>query len=207
MSPSVLEFEPQAIALIEAARAFCAWGWCPATSSNFSFRADDGLFITPSGVDKSQLHISDLLFVDKHGACAGRPSAETPLHAMILRARPEVGAVLHTHSVNAMVLSLSDAPSGRITWHGFEIAKAIRGHRSHETVVELPVFVNDQDIPALARRVQQGIANSPQLFGFLLEGHGLYAWGADVAEARRHLEAYETLLACRVALRSLHGHR
>lgn len=203
MPTSILDFEPQAAALTEAVHSFCAWGWCPATSSNFSFRADEGFFISPSGIDKRHLHISDLLFVDSEGVCTGKPSAEMPLHSMLYRSDSAIGAVLHTHSVHAMVLSLHEAHAGRLAWHGLEIAKAIRGVSSHEDVVQLPIFPNSQDIDALAKRVKLALPSHG--FGFLLEGHGLYAWGADVAEARRHLEAYETLLACRMALRSLHA--
>ncbi len=32
--------------------------------------------------------------------------------------------------------------------------------------------------------------------GFLIAGHGLYAWGRDVAEARRHVEGFEFLCEC-----------
>jgi methylthioribulose-1-phosphate dehydratase len=42
-----------------------------------------------------------------------------------------------------------------------------------------------------------------QLWGYLIDGHGLYAWGGDMAEARRHLEAFEFLLGCELELRKL----
>ena len=41
------------------------------------------------------------------------------------------------------------------------------------------------------------------LWGYLIDGHGLYAWGRDMAEARRHLEAFEFLLGCELELRTL----
>jgi methylthioribulose-1-phosphate dehydratase len=39
--------------------------------------------------------------------------------------------------------------------------------------------------------------------GYLIAGHGLYAWGRDLAEARRHLEAFEFMLACELEPRRL----
>ena len=41
------------------------------------------------------------------------------------------------------------------------------------------------------------------LHGYLIDGHGIYAWGRDMAEARRHLEAFEFLLGCELDLRRL----
>ena len=43
-----------------------------------------------------------------------------------------------------------------------------------------------------------------RMWGYLIDGHGLYAWGRDMAEARRHLEAFEFLLGCELELRKLH---
>jgi len=43
------------------------------------------------------------------------------------------------------------------------------------------------------------------LWGYLIDGHGLYAWGRDMPEARRHLEAFEFLLHCELELRKLRG--
>jgi methylthioribulose-1-phosphate dehydratase len=41
------------------------------------------------------------------------------------------------------------------------------------------------------------------MWGYLIDGHGLYAWGRDMAEARRHLEAFEFLFDCELQLRAL----
>ena len=41
------------------------------------------------------------------------------------------------------------------------------------------------------------------LWGYLIDGHGLYAWGRDMAEARRHLDAFEFLFDCELELRKL----
>ena len=41
------------------------------------------------------------------------------------------------------------------------------------------------------------------MWGYLIEGHGMYAWGRDMAEARRHLEAFEFLINCELEMRKL----
>ena len=48
-------------------------------------------------------------------------------------------------------------------------------------------------------------ASGKPLHGYLIDGHGIYAWGRDMPEARRHLEAFEFLLACELDLLRLRG--
>ena len=77
---------------------------------------------------------------------------------------------------------------------GFEMLKGLEGVRTHEHTEWVPILENDQDIPALARRVETVLEQSPAIHGFLLRGHGLYTWGDDLAQARRHVEILEFLL-------------
>ena len=58
------------------------------------------------------------------------------------------------------------------------------------------------DIPTLAAQVDVLLDNGP-LWGYLIDGHGLYAWGRDMAEARRHLDAFEFLIRCELEMRRL----
>jgi methylthioribulose-1-phosphate dehydratase len=107
------------------------------------------------------------------------------------------------HTVAATVLSRADLESGRVRFSGFEMQKALAGTMTHESVVDLPVFANDQDTTALAATVEARLGENPPVPGYLLAGHGLYAWGATMADARRHLEGLEFLLACTLEERRL----
>jgi methylthioribulose-1-phosphate dehydratase len=49
----------------------------------------------------------------------------------------------------------------------------------------------------------EALFDAGPLSGYLIAGHGLYAWGRDLAEARRHLEAFEFMLACELEPRRL----
>ena len=131
-----------------------------------------------------------------------RPSAETVLHTRLYRRDAGIGCVLHTHSLVQTVASRVFAPSGGVRLEGYELAKAIAGTTTHEAVIELPVLANSQDMPATAGQVEALLDAGP-LSGYLIAGHGLYAWGRDLAEARRHLEAFEFMLACELELRRL----
>ena len=191
--------EPFDVALVALARHCHARGWALATSGNFSARIDENRFaITKSGFDKGSLGAEHLMLVDLDGNPLepGIPSAETLLHAQVYRRRAKVHCVVHTHSVAATVVSRVFAPDGHLVLDGFEIAKALAGIETHESTVRLPIFRNDQNIARLAAVIDSLIGGAEHVHGYLLEGHGLYTWGKDVAEARRHLDAIEFLLDC-----------
>ncbi len=94
-------------ALIAAARRLDAAGFMPSKSGNLSLREGTGFVITPSGLPYAETTEADLVRVGPDGAAAGRhrPSSEWQLHAAIYAARPETGAVVHTHSPRATALS------------------------------------------------------------------------------------------------------
>jgi methylthioribulose-1-phosphate dehydratase len=190
--------------LLACVRALAAQGFAPATSGNFSIRVDArSAVITVSGVDKAEATAADLTVInlDGHsfpsGALGGGrpPSAETPLHAQLYRRFPDVGCILHTHSRVQTVASRVFAQAGRVQLQGYELLKAFDGITTHDTTLEVPVLRNQQDIPALAAELESHLADG-RLRGYLVASHGLYTWGRDVARARRHLEAFEMLLAC-----------
>jgi len=173
--------------------------WCLATSGNFSARVDENhCLITQSGREKSCLSPADLMIFDLNGSSADpdrEPSAEMPLHACLYKLDADIGAVLHTHSVNATVLSRGSGAD--MTIAGYEMQKAFAGITSHEQSIAVPVFDNDQDMPALANRVEQAWAGGRLTVpGFLIRGHGLTAWGKDIASAKRHVEGFEFLFQC-----------
>lgn len=193
--------------IAEAGRELAARGWTPATSSNFSVRADaTHVAITVSGRDKGRLGVDDVMLVDLEGHALGtthRPSAETLLHTQLYARDPRVGAVLHTHSRNQTIASRLYAPQREIRLEGYELLKAFAGFDTHERVLVVPVFANSQDMVELAQRVEGWLDATPTAYGYLIDGHGIYAWGRDMSEAKRHLEAFEFLLDCELELKRL----
>ena len=193
--------------IADAGRELGARGWTPATSSNFSMRYDSQhAVVTISGRDKGRLGVDDVMVVDFDGRAVGtasRPSAETALHVQMYRRDPQVGAVLHTHSHNQTVASRLYAHAGVVRFAGYELQKAITGYTTHESELDLPVFPNTQDMPELVAQVDAWLDAGKPLHGYLIDGHGIYTWGRTMAEAKRHLEAFEFLLACELDLRRL----
>lgn len=184
-------------ALITAGRLFHQRGWVPATGGNFSARLDaERMLITASGCHKGELTAGDFLVADFDGRPIDSPrkaSYETLLHCQLYRHDPTIGSVLHTHSIANTVLSRR-LPQIRL--QGYELLKILPGISTHEIRVDVPVFSNDQDIARLSATVDAHMKQHPETPAYLIAGHGLYAWGADVAQARWRVEALEFMFAC-----------
>ena len=172
-------------------------GWCDGTGGNFSMVLQHQplqLLMAPSGVDKGQVAAEHLIVVDETGSVVsgtGRASAETALHLRIVEAN-NAGAVLHTHSVPGTVLSLHFERKGVIVLGGWEMLKGLDGINTHATSINIPVISNSQSMQELGDAIAPCLASAP--CGFLVAGHGLYAWGADLDTSKRHLEILEFLL-------------
>ncbi len=191
----------QAKALVEIGQRMDRHGWVPGSAGNLSCRMDDArIAITRSGVHKGRLSEADIMAVDEAGQAlvpGQKPSAETLLHCQLYRLFPQVGAVLHGHSVAATVLSMQ----GKISFSNYEILKAF-GFATHEIDVVLPVYENDQDIARLAAWIEPLLLRDPPI-GYVIAGHGVYAWGTSVEHAYWRLEALEFLLSCELERRRI----
>jgi len=189
-----------ATGLCETGRMLYARGWAMATSGNYSVilqRNPLRLLVTASGRHKGELVESDFVQLGASGevvAGTGQPSAETELH-LALAGVPGIGAILHTHSVWNTLLSEAYFAQGEIELFGFELLKALEGISTHAARVPIAIFDNTQDITALASELRPRLAacDLATRHAFLIRGHGLYTWGATLADARRHVEALEFL--------------
>ncbi|MDO4539975.1 MAG: class II aldolase/adducin family protein [Syntrophomonadaceae bacterium] len=104
-------YEQHRAQLIGVMREMADSGLVIGTWGNASCRADQHILITPSGMDYMMMQPEDLALLDMDGAVAAgkwRPSVESPLHLAIYRARPEVRAIVHVHSVNASAFAVAN---------------------------------------------------------------------------------------------------
>jgi methylthioribulose-1-phosphate dehydratase len=195
--------------LIETISFFSMKGWTPATSTNYSFRSTDAakIIISRSGIDKSKFQLTDLILVDNEGNLLPpfnqpglKSSAETEIHTAIYRNIPDANCVLHTHSVAGTVLSHVLCNEGMIKFEGLELLKGLEGNTTHEMSVSLPIVPNSQDMKNIIKAME-GRFN--ETHGFLIAGHGLYAWGKDIAAAKRHIETFEFLFDCYMLMRRI----
>lgn len=174
--------------LIATARRLDALGFMPSKSGNLSVRMKEGRIaggfrITPSTLPYAELSEADLVDVAPDGtvlAGTRRPSSEWRLHAEIYAARPEVAAIVHTHSPRATALSC--ARRGLPAFH-YMIALG-GGHdircAAHATF----------GTAALAREAVVALAGRRAC---LLANHGAIAIGATLAAAETLAREVENL--------------
>lgn len=204
--PAANPHDPRARELCRAMAAIHRRGWCDGTGGNFSVVIERSpellLLMAPSGVDKGRVRPSQLILVNGSAVVVegqGKVSAEMPLHRAIV-VSTGAGAVLHTHSQAATLLSrmtLASSPSsesvnGQLRIEGLEMLKGLEGIQTHACEISIPVLANDQDLHRLSAAAEPHLPSAPQ--GILIAGHGLYAWGRDLQQAVRHLEILEFLL-------------
>ena len=185
--------------LSECGAEFYRRGWVLGTAGNFSAligRDPMSICITASGNEKGALATTNFLEVDVDGqktSGEGKPSAETLLHLAIYRLRPDAGSILHTHSVWGTILSDVHFENGAIEIEGYEMLKGLAGVPTHEHKEKLPIVENSQDYIALSHVIENVLNENPDCHGVYLRRHGLYTWGKDITEAKRHIEIYEFL--------------
>lgn len=100
-------------AVIATAREMSRSGLSPGRSGNVSARFEDGMLITPTGMAYEALEASDIVFVGADGRSdpkERKPSSEWHFHLAVYGARPDRGAVVHTHSMHATVLACVGKP-------------------------------------------------------------------------------------------------
>jgi methylthioribulose-1-phosphate dehydratase len=196
--PSLSELAPR---LADTGRELYTRGWALGTAGNFSAvvrKEPLVLAISRSGVDKGRIAAADFIEVDGRGLpleADAKPSDETIVHLAVVQERG-AGSVLHTHSVWNTLLSEAAGDAGAIEIAGYEMLKGLAGVRTHEHRERVPVVENTQDYARMARDVRSALARHPPAHGLLLRGHGLYTWGRDLDEARRHVEVLEFLFEC-----------
>lgn len=204
LHPAIAELVEEIDSLRDVGAMFWQRGWSVGTSSNYSVvlsRQPLELLITASGKDKGRLWRADFVRVGANGRPTAdfqpKASAETLLHVVAAQ-QPGVGAVLHTHSVWSTLLSDFFFPQGGFQIAGYEMLKGLEGVTTHETSAWVEIFENTQNITLLAEQVRERMADpaEPLQHGYLIRRHGLYTWGRELDEARRHVEIFEFLFEC-----------
>jgi len=192
-------------ALVEITASFARRGWFPATSGNLSTRVSAPgdpllLVVSASGRDKEAMTAADFLLVDGSlqpvepgsqpvvSLAEPRPSSETAVHTRIYQATG-CGCVLHVHTVWNNLLAELFSSQGEVVLRDLEMIKGL-DIWEEAAEVRVPVVENLFKLPALAEAVVERITD-PRVPGILIRRHGLYAWGANPFQAKRHVEAFE----------------
>ncbi len=165
--------------VVKTGQAMLERGLVAGTWGNVSIRVPGAelVAVTPSGRDYRSLRPEDVAVVDMRGnRVAGEltPSTETPLHLAVYAARPDIGAVVHTHSVFASACAAARRPLPPVI----------------EDLVQLSggaIEVAEYALPGTAELAANAVAALADRQAVLLANHGVVGCGRTPAEA---------LLAC-----------
>ena len=182
--------------LVETARATVAAGLSVNTSGNASVRCRRGtragFLVTPSGLACDELDADEMVFVDEGGAATGprKPSSEWHFHGAIYANRPDISAIVHTHSPQATALACH-----RLPIPAFHYMVAAAGG-SNIRCAEYATF----GTPELAQAVLTALRDRKAC---LLANHGVVACGRELRSALALATEVENLARMYVAARTL----
>ena len=169
---------------LKARRAVIDTALSMSRSGNVSCRWKDGMLITPTGMAYDDIRPRDIAFVNGKGEVPGKksrkPSSEWRFHLAAYRARPEMNAVVHTHSLNATALACAHMPIP-----AFHYMVAVGGGD------DIPLVPYDTfGTKELAEHVGRGLT---QRNACLMANHGQIAIGATLASALELAHEIEVL--------------
>ncbi len=177
-------------ALLAASRRLVEHNLNRGSSGNASVRCGDDILITPSALPVSAMTEADLVLVDMNGQVhkGGKPSSEWRFHCDILRARPDIGAVLHAHSTYATTLACLRRDVPAVHYHiAFAGGDSIR-------CAPYAIF-GEQELSDFALDALHGRK------ACLLANHGMIALGRDLDDALA--VALEVEFLCEIYWRAL----
>jgi methylthioribose-1-phosphate isomerase len=177
--------------IADIARSLYARGWMPGTAGNISVRTGQTAAITGSGLSKGELTADDMVTVavadSQPVSGSRRPSAETAIHTAIYRATG-ADAVVHVHAPHATAQTVG--LSTTLTFTGYELIKGL----GTTGTITIPVFTNHVDVAGIGEDIEQHLKQHPDAPPVLfIAGHGITAWGADLAQARDRVECLEAM--------------
>ena len=183
---------------------FYGLGWVSGTGGGISLRDGERVFMAPSGVQKEQIQPESVFELNRAGDVVNAPtgdfslSACAPLflHAFNLR---DAGAVIHSHSVNAVMATLSFDSEFRCTH--LEMMKGIRETGYHDELV-VPIIENTAHECDLADSLADAIRKYPKSDAVLVRRHGVYVWGKNWVQAKTQAESYDYLFELAVRMKA-----
>lgn len=192
--------------ICDLARSFYDLGWVSGTGGGICIRDGDRVVIAPSAVQKERMRPEDLFTLALDGSILTRPAdpalrpsecAALFLKAIHLR---DAGAVIHTHSIHAVMATLLFATEFSISH--LEMIKGIEGMSYGDRLV-VPIIENTARECDLADALGEAILRYPATHAVLVRRHGVYVWGSDWVSAKTQAECYDYLFRAAVDMRRM----
>src|SRR6185436_13271524 len=198
---------PSTASLIcDLAREFYRLGWATGTGGGICIREGDEVVIAPSAVQKERMEPEQMFTLSIDGSVLRRPddpslrpSKCTSLFMAAIRLRG-AGAVIHSHSVHAVLATLLFDREFEIS--GLEMIKGIEGMSCYDRLV-VPIIENTARECDLTLSLEAAIVAYPRAQAVLVRRHGFYVWGRDWMQAKTQAECYDYLFRAAVEMRRL----
>ncbi|CAG9461068.1 unnamed protein product [Pedinophyceae sp. YPF-701] len=208
-SPSV---EEARLLISELCADFYKWGWASGTGGGISVKAADGrIVMAPSGVMKERMQPEDMFVLDSDGNVIEEPAPKhgkppklsecSPLFMSAYKLRG-AGAVMHSHSLNAVMATMLDPSAEEFRVTELEMIKGIIGH-TYFGGCSVPIIENTARECELTERLQAAIKLYPEANAVLVRRHGVYVWGPDWVKAKTQAECYDYLFQAALEMRKL----
>jgi methylthioribulose-1-phosphate dehydratase len=192
--------------ICDLCRQFYTLGWATGTGGGICVRDGNKLWVAPSGVQKERIQPEDLFAVDFDGQIIQRPVNEklkpsecTSLFLKAVNLRG-AGAVIHSHSINAMLATMLFSKEFHIA--EIEMIKGIEGMGFHDRLI-VPIIENTARECDLAEALGEAIDAYPAARAVLVQRHGVYVWGRDWVQAKTQAECYDYLFRAVVEMHKL----
>lgn len=197
----------------ELCRLFYNLGWVTGTGGGITIKHGEEIYVAPSGVQKERIEPRHLFVCDKDGTDISIPDPNlgfkksqcTPLFFEAYSQR-DAGAVIHTHSQNAVMVTLLCDDVFRITHQ--EMIKGIMRdgtgtyHKYYDELV-VPIIENTAEEADLRDRMAAAMRAYPQACAVLVRRHGVYVWGPTWQKAKSMCECYDYLFEMYVKMRQI----
>ncbi|XP_065223419.1 methylthioribulose-1-phosphate dehydratase [Planococcus citri] len=206
--------EHPSVLIPELCKLFYGLGWVTGTGGGISIKQGDEIYIAPSGVQKERMTDDDLFIQDINGTDIRTPPAAkklkksqcTPLFMCAYKAR-NAGAVIHTHSKTAVLVTLL-YPGKEFRLSHFEMIKGIRNQHlnryyNYDEEIVIPIIENTCNECDLEQSMAEAIEKYPQTSAVLVRRHGIYIWGDTWQQAKTQTECYDYLFDIVVQMKQL----
>jgi len=199
--------------ICQLCRNFYQQGWVSGTGGGISMKAGDKFVMAPSGVQKERMEPDDMFVLDAQGNVLHTPVTRPPPYkppklsecAPLFTAAYELrgaGAVMHSHSLHAVMATMLDPQASEFNVTHLEMIKGIEGHGFYGNCI-VPIIENTARECELTDRLRQAIKDYPQANAVLVRRHGVYVWGKDWIQAKTQAECYDYLFEAAVKMAQL----
>jgi L-fuculose-phosphate aldolase len=193
-----MKWQSERTVVVQAAQQLLRLGLVAATSGNVSLRLEgdekEGLIaVTPASTDYETMTPEDIVVVDYdvdviEGDAV--PSSESLTHVAVYKARSDISAVIHTHSIYASVLAVAGVPLPPIL---DELVAYLGG----------PVEVAEYGFPSSEDLGEKAIQAMGERNAVFIRNHGVLAAGRDMPDALRACELVERAAQIYIQARAL----